>query len=129
MSKIDDYNNQKRITRNVKDNLYQATGYFHDGNSKNSNNDKHSIYFRYTGKHTDMWSDAIFHLHASYGFYGSSSGYSAMNKEVAEYINKAIDKYITQIVKTAIEYAEEDQEKARKEAEDEAKQILNLIGI
>jgi hypothetical protein len=126
MSKIDDYNNQTKITNNVKRNLYLARGYYDDGKELNSNNDKHSLYFRYIGKHTESWSDAIFYLHASYGYYGSSSGYSAMNKDVARYMEKAIDKYIGQIIKTAIEYAEEDREKARKEAENEAKEVLKL---
>ena len=126
MSKIDKYNEQTTITRNVVSDLNLAMGYHEDGNSLNSNNDKHSFYFRYIGKHTDSWSDAIFYLHASYGYYGSSSGYSAMDKNVARYMEKAINQFIQQIAKRAIELAKEDQEKARKEAEDEAKEVLKL---
>jgi hypothetical protein len=126
MSKIDDYKNQSKITNGVKENLNLAMGYYVDGSKLNSDNDKHSLYFRYIGKHTDNWSDAIFYLHASYGFYGSSSGYSAMDKDVAKYMEKAINQYTRQIAKRAIELAKEDQEKARKEAEDEAKEVLKL---
>jgi hypothetical protein len=126
MSKIDNYKEQVGVTNNVVSDLNLAMGYYKDGNNLNSNNDKHSLYFRYAGKHTDSWSDAIFYLHASYGYYGSSSGYSAMDKNVARYMERAINKYVEKIAKTAIEFAKEDQEKARKEAEDEAKEVLKL---
>jgi squalene cyclase len=129
MSKINDYKNQVTITKNIESELNLAMGYYKDGSQLNSTNDKHRLYIKYSGKHTDDWCNALFYLHASYGFYGSSSGYSAMNKNVATYMEKAINQYIQQIAKRAIELAKEDQEKARKEAEDEAKEVLKLTEI
>jgi len=70
------------------------------------------------------WSDACIHLHASFGYYGSSSGYSAMDEETGKYLTAAIAKHGRLLFDTAVKMAADDAEKARKEAEEEAKSVL-----
>ena len=123
MSKIDKFNNAKATYGNVKRNIYRATGKDDDGNI-DSNNDKACLYVRYNDRHAGNWNDAILCLHASHGFYGSSSGYSSMDKPTAEYMVMALNKHIKAIAEDAIKFAEADMEKARKSAEDEARLVL-----
>jgi len=121
MSKIEDYKKAKRIAENVERSINCALG------KDRKDNDKHYIQISYNGKHTDSWSDAIMYLHASYGYYGCSSGYSAMNENVAKYMTKAINEYLISISNRAIELAKKDTEKARLEAENEAREVLQEI--
>jgi len=51
-----------------------------------------------------------------------------MNEDVAKYMEKAINKYIPHIAKKAIELAKIDIETARKAAENEAKEVLEITG-
>jgi hypothetical protein len=126
MSKIDKFNSAKNTYKRVKENLFDAMARDKD-DKHDSHNDKACLYLRYCEKHTDNWNDAILFLHASHGYYGSSSGYSDMNKEVAEYMVKALNSHIKEIAYEAIELAKKDMEQARKEAEDEAKEVLEGI--
>lgn len=126
MSKIDEYNKQKNIYQIVKKSLYSATRRDEDG-KYNHDNDKASLYLTYSGKHTNSWSDAILTLHASHDYWGSSSGYSDMDKDVATYMVKALNNNIKKIADEAIELARLDMKKLRKKAEDEAKEVLQTI--
>jgi hypothetical protein len=126
MSKIDKFKEQKTIYENLKYHLFNATARKKDGTT-DSNNDKASLYIRYSEKHTPDWQDAILTLHASHGYYGSSSGYSDMDKYIATYMVKALNKHLRQIADEAIELARLDMEKARREAEEEAKEVLQEV--
>lgn len=120
MGKIDDYNKQCRITANVISNLNLAQGLNANG-TKDPKNDKYDIRFcnsRIWDTDFPMW------LHASYGYYGSSSGYSACNENVGKYILKAVNFYMDDIVKYAMNLAKNDELKALKDCKDEAEKIL-----
>jgi len=87
-------------------------------------NDKGHMSVHFTGLATGDWSDMRFRVHASYGYYGSSSGYSATSKELGEYLAKAIEAHRASLLDYAVKLAAQDAEVARKAAEDEAKAVL-----
>lgn len=120
MSKIELYKEADRVAKSIEQNYKQALGLDSDSN------DKHDLHVSYYEKHSDNWNDATLHLHASYGYYGSSSGYSAMDKHTARYFVKALNNRIGSILKDAVELAKKDAEKARLEAAEEAKDVLEL---
>jgi hypothetical protein len=68
-------------------------------------------------------------LHASYGYYGSSSGYKAMNENVAKYFVKALNNHVKKIAFEAIELAKKDMEMAAKEAKIEAQRVLSIADL
>ena len=75
-----------------------------------------------------MWDqDISIYFHASYGYYGSSSGYSACSPEVGTYIIRALSHYKDDIVNYAMELARLDEEKALIACKSEAEQILAEI--
>jgi CubicO group peptidase (beta-lactamase class C family) len=123
MSKIEKYKAAQSIARNVRLSLFHALGLSDDG-TRDPHNDKHMLRLEYTGDHAGAWSDAKCFLHASYGYYGSSSGYRAMSNNVAKYLVKALNRYISAAARDAIAMAESDAEVARLDAEDEAKAVL-----
>ena len=125
MSKIDDYKKAAWTFQRVMECLYKSTRRDSKG-QYDSRNDKAALRINYYGKHTSDWSDAVLTLHASHGYYGSSSGCSDMDKEVAEYMVKALNNNLQKIANEAIELARVDMEKARKEAEEEAKEVLRI---
>lgn len=120
MSKIDEYKKIKNIAQQVKTNYLGAHGLDSD------NNDKHHVLASFW-KCMDDWNDAAIVIHASYGYYGSSSGYSAMDEKTAEYITKALNNNLSKIFKEAVELAEKDVEKARLAAKEEAEQVLGEV--
>jgi hypothetical protein len=126
MSKIDEFNKANETYICVKRNLYNALGLDKEGN-KDSNNDKHSLYIRFVDIDHGDWNNAILQLHASYGYYGSSSGYSAMNSDVAKYMAQSLKNHIKDIAMGAIELARIDAEEARKTAKYEAELVLQEI--
>ena len=126
MSKIDEFNKARETYNRVKNNLFNATGRDGEGN-RNEHNDKAVLKIEYYDKHTSSWNDACLILHASHGYYGSSSGYSDMDNATAKYVVKALNNHLREIADEAIEMAKEDMESARKSAENEAKLVLGEI--
>lgn len=126
MSKIDEFNKARETYNRVKNNLFNATRRDREGNIE-ERNDKAVLEIRYYGKHTQDWNDACLILHASHGYYGSSSGYSDMDNSTAKYMVKALNNHLREIADEAIEMAKADMESARKAAENEAKLVLGEI--
>ena len=126
MSRIEEYKNRKLIYTDVKKYLNHARGLDYNG-QRDIRNDKHDLHLEYTGKHTNDWNDAIFHLHGSYGYYGSSMGYSAMTKDVAHYFQRAIVEYMDNIAERAIELAKQDVESSARIAKEEAEEVLKAV--
>lgn len=87
-------------------------------------NDKGHMTVTFTGLSKADWSPMQFQVHASHGYYGSSSGYSDTSPELGEYLAKAIANNRVQLLDEAVRLAAIDAEIARKAAEDEAKAIL-----
>lgn len=123
MSKIDDYKKISALNGRDIGDLNEALGNHSDG-TPNSNNDKHHI--RFNDKR--IWdSDLPLFLHMSYGYYGSSSGYSVGGGNIQGYIEKALNIKAAEIVKTAIDLMEIDILKARKASKAEAEEILRKL--
>lgn len=75
-----------------------------------------------------IWeSDIKFYCHASYGFYGSSSGYAVGGENIQKYFLQALNSMKETIIKKAIELMQKDIEEARINCIDEAKAILEKI--
>lgn len=123
MSKIEKYREQSRVATKIIADLNKAQGFNAIGN-KDPNNDKHTIGFY---KHQIWDSDIPVWFHASYGYYGSSSGYSACSPELQPYLIKALDHYKTDIINYIMEAVEHDKHKALLECKSEAEQILKEI--
>lgn len=123
MSKIEKYREQSKIANKIIVDLNKAQGFNAIGN-KDPNNDKHSIGFY---KHQIWDSDILIWFHASYGYYGSSSGYSACSSELQPYLIKALDHYKTDIINYIMEAVEHDRHKALLDCKAEAEQILKDI--
>ena len=126
MSKIDEFYKARETYNRVKTNLFNATRRDSKGN-RDEHNDKAVLAIRYYDKHTPDWNDACLILHASHGYYGSSSGYSDMDNSTAKYMVKALNNHLREIADEAIEMAKEDMESTRKAAENEAKLVLGEI--
>lgn len=123
MSNIEKYREQGRITTKITVDLNKAQGLNAIGN-KDPNNDKHDIGFY---NHQIWDSDIPVWFHASYGYYGSSDGYTACSPELQPYLIKALNHYKMDIVNFIIERLEHDKNKALYECKEEAEGILREI--
>lgn len=124
MSKIDEYNEIKFKNSNAIKQLHLTQRRTEDGKSNNDSNDKGRCKFY---DHQIWDSDMKIYIHAAYGYYGSSSAYSVRGDVVKKYLLKAINQYERTIVDKAIELLKYDIEKARLEAENEAKEVLQVV--
>ena len=123
MTCIEKYNEQKNITNKIIVNLNKAKGLTAIG-EKDPRNDKHEIMF-YDHK---IWDgDIQVYFHASYGYYGDSSGYSACCPEMQKYLMKALNHYKDEIVNYIMEQAEKDKNDALLACKQEAESILKQI--
>lgn len=123
MGNIEKYNEQKNITNKIIVNLNKAKGLTAIG-KEDSRNDKHQIMF-YDHK---IWDgDIQVYFHASYGYYGDSSGYSACCPEMQKYLLKALNYYKDEIVNYMIERVEKDKNDALLACKQEAESILREI--
>lgn len=123
MTKIEKYREQSKIANKIIVDLNKAQGFNAIGN-KDPNNDKHTFGFY---KHKIWDSDIPVWLHASYGYYGRSDGYSACSSELQPYLIKALDHYKTDIINYIMEAVEHDKHKALLDCKAEAEQILKEI--
>lgn len=87
-------------------------------------NDKGHMTVTFTGLSKADWSPMQFQIHASHGYYGSSSGYSDTSVELGQYFAKAIEQHRAVLLDYVVKLAATDAEAARKAAEDEAKAVL-----
>lgn len=123
MGNIEKYNEQKNITNKIIVNLNKAKGLTAIG-EKDSQNDKHGFDFY----DHQIWSgDISVYFHASYGYYGDSSGYSACCPEMQKYLLKALNYYKDEIVNYMIERVEKDKNDALLACKQEAESILKQI--
>ena len=123
MTCIEKYNEQKNITTKIISNLNKAKGLTAIG-KKDPHNDKHSFNFY---DHSIWNGDIYVCFHASYGYYGDSSGYSACCPEMRQYLLKALNYYKDEIVNYMIEQAEKDKNGALLACKQEAESILRHI--
>lgn len=120
MSKIDEYKKAKGIYERVKRAVECTLG-----RDDPARNDKHSVSVNFAGLSQNMsFQPMQFSIHCSYGYYGSSSGYSATSQELGAYLARAIEAHKITLLDHAVGLAADEAERARRAAEDEAKAVL-----
>lgn len=123
MSKIDNYNLIRDRNQNSIRELNQVLQNRPDG-TPNPNNDKGQATFY----DQQIWdSDVRLYLHMSYGFYGSSSGYSVGDENIKKYILNVLNSKTKSIISEVIELMKKDIEKAKRECKSEAEEILKSL--
>jgi hypothetical protein len=118
MTKIEEYKAAKRIADSIARDVACTLG------RDSPRNDKHHLYVKFSHLIGGDWSPMCFQIEAHYGYYGSSSGYSATSEELGKYLAKAIYDHRSTLLDHAAKLAAEDAEKARKAAEEEAREVL-----
>lgn len=118
MSKIDVYKEAKARAENISYNVERALG------RDRSDNDKHRATCGFVKLVNDTWAPMLLSVDMSYGYYGSSSGYSATSENLGKYLAKAITKNLPALLDQAVAFAKADAEVARKAAEEEARSVL-----
>lgn len=118
MTKIEAYKEAKRIAKSVKSSTNLCLG------RDTPNNDKHTFRCYFTGMANESWQPMKLQIHCSYGYYGSSSGYSATSEELGGYLARAIKAHSGLLLDYAAHLAEADCEKLRLAAEAEAREVL-----
>lgn len=124
MSKIDIYNNIKQQNSKAIEQLHLSLGRNTEGTADDRHNDKGHLTF-YDSKCWD--SDMKIFIHACYGYYGSSSCYAVSSPTIKDYLLKSLNKNNKLIVDDAIKLLGDDIEKARRNAKDEANEVLDQI--
>ena len=123
MNYIEKYNEQKNITSKITSNLNKAKGLTAVG-EEDPRNDKYEFNFY---DHS-IWGDDIpVYFHASYGYYGDSSGYNACCPEMQKYLLRALNHYKGEIINYMMEQAEKDKNDALLACKQEAESILKQI--
>lgn len=123
MSNIEKYKEQSRITDKILVNINYAKGLTVTG-VEDPRNDKHRICF---GNRETWDSDIPVWLHASYGYYGNSDGYTACSPELQPYLIKALNHYKMDIMNYIVELAKQDKQNALIVCKEEAEKILQDI--
>lgn len=123
MTCIEKYNEQKNITTKIISNLNRARGLTVIG-KEDPRNDKHQLGFH---DHGILSGNISVWFHASYGYYGDSSSYSACCPEMQDYLLKALNYYKDDIVNYIMEQAEKDKNDALLVCKQEAESILKQI--
>jgi hypothetical protein len=118
MTKIEKYKEAKGIANKIANAVEKSLG--RDG----PKNDKATFRCSFSHIISEQWTPMCFQIEASYGYYGSSSGYTVTSKELGEYLAKAINAHRALLLDHAAKLAAEDAEKARKDAEEEARSVL-----
>ena len=118
MTKIEEYKEAKAVALAVARATQLCLG--RDG----PRNDKHSFRCTFSQMISQQWSPMGFQIEASYGYYGSSSGYTVTSTELGRYLARAISLHAATLIDCACKLAADDAETARKAAEDEARSVL-----
>lgn len=118
MTKIEAFKNAKHAAERIAADVRRALG------RDSSSNDKHRACAKFLRLENASFAPMTLIVDASYGYYGNSSGYSATSEELGGYLARAINKHMTTLLDDAVKMAAEDAEKARKEAEAEARAVL-----
>lgn len=118
MSKIEKYKSKLSVARRINQDVVEALG------EDSPRNDKHRILVNFLRCANEAWSPMLFSIHASHGYYGSSSGYSNTSDELGRYLARAISEQKVKLFRRAAELAGQDAECARIDAEEEARMVL-----
>ena len=91
MSKIEEFHQALNTASRIAEAVCRSLG------RDRSDNDKHTARCQFRKIENDTWTPMLLAVDMSYGYYGSSSGYSATSKEMGEYLAKAINKHMEEI--------------------------------
>ena len=108
MSKIEKYEEAKRIAKNIMRDVRQCLG------KDSPSNDKARVDVKFCGIEDSQWRPMKFTIHASHVYYGSS--YYDTSKELGEYLAKAINEQKKSLFERAVQMAEENAENCRIDA-------------
>lgn len=119
MTKIEAFKQAKAIAVRIREAVEHTLG------RDSSRNDKHNfgVYFRQLS--SEQFQPMVLHIECVHGYYGCSSGYSDTSPELGQYLAKSIQHHGAMLLDYAVKLADEDAEKARKAAEDEARAVLD----
>lgn len=118
MTKIEAYKLAKHVAGKVARDVACTLG------RDDSRNDKATFSVSFAGLAKQQWTPMQFLVECAYGYYGSSSGYNATSDELGRYLAAAIQKHGPSLLDYAAKLAADDAEKARKDAEEEARSVL-----
>lgn len=118
MNKIDAYKNAAALAAALKQSADHALG------RDSPNNDKHAATCHFHELSKDSFRPMKMVVRLEYGYYGSSSGYSATSEAMGERLAKAITARMPTLLADVVAQAEKEAEAARKAAEDEARAVL-----
>lgn len=118
MSKIEEFNKAKAIAGKVADSVAKCLG------RDSPDNDKHTARASFCKVTDAPFSPMMFSIDCSYGYYGSSSGYSATSSELGKYLAVAINSRIMELLDDAAALARADADRARVAAQEEARSVL-----
>lgn len=119
MSKIEQYKAAANVAAQIRASRDYSLG------RDSPRNDKHTATCHFHELSNAPFSPMKMQIDCSYGYYGSSSGYSATSQALGKYLARAITLSMPQLLDRAVALAESDAEKARKAAEDEARSVLD----
>lgn len=122
MAKIDDFNKAKNVADRIAGQVAKCLG------RDSSDNDKRTARASFCKLADAPFSPMMFMVDCSYGYYGSSSGYSATSADLGKFLAAAINNRMTELLDEAVILARADAEKARVAAQEEAKSILETVG-
>lgn len=117
-TKIEQFKEARRIARQLAEDRTKALG------RDSSANDKHRAHVSFTSIINDRFCPIGMNVDLSYGYYGNSSAYSATSKEMGAYLAQAMTARMPELLDAAVTLAEAAAEKARLEAEAEAREVL-----
>lgn len=118
MTKIQIYQQAAGVAKKVAEAVSQCLG------RDDPRNDKASFLCRFSHIGNEQFRPMYFNVHASHGYYGSSSGYSDTSEELGKYLADAINANRAMLLDHAARLAAKDAEDARIDAQDEARAIL-----
>lgn len=118
MSKIEAYKKAAALAASLKQSADHALG------RDSQNNDKHTATCRFHELSKASFQPMNMEVSLEYGYYGSSSGYSATSEEMGKRLAKAITARMPTLLADVVAEAAKEAEAARKAAEDEARSVL-----
>lgn len=118
MSKIDAYKRAAALAGSLRKAADHALG------KDSPNNDKHTATCHFHGISNASFRPMQMEVRLEYGYYGSSSGYSATSEEMGRRLATAITARMPALLADVLAAAEKEAEAARKAAEDEARAVL-----
>lgn len=118
MSKIETYKEAAKIAECLARDAHQCLG--RDG----PDNDKHHAAAQFQKIENARSCPMLIAIELSHGYYGASEHYIRTSADMGRYLAKAITQHMPTLLDAAVALAQADAEAARKDAESEARAVL-----